>query len=544
MSLDPSPIEPVPEETARVARAIFPKGNRYLLLRDTLGTLFTDTLFVDLFPTRGQPALAPWRLALVTLIQYIEGLPDRQAAEAVRTRIDLKYVLGLSLTDPGFDFSVLSEFRARLLAHSAAERLLDVLLEACQKNGWLAGGGRQRTDSTHVLARVRRLNRIDLVGETLRAALNALAVAAPDWLQEHSLPDWWERYALPFDVTRLAKSEAQRETVALTVGQDGLALLAALEAEPQVVWLREIPAMQTLQQVWQEHYQVREGTLLWRPRDDLPPASALIASPYDVEARYALKRSTEWVGYKVHLTETCDAGRPHLITQVTTMPAPSADSAVTTPIQQALERKGLLPGQQIVDTGYVDAGELLRSQSRGVVLLGPVPPNTAATPAAFALEQFTLQWDQQQAICPAGKASVSWLPLEDRHGNPILKVTFRTSDCRACPHHGACTRGAHRTLTVRPQAEWQALQEARKRQATEEFKQQYAIRAGIEGTLSQGTRAFGLRRCRYRGAQKAHLQQVVTACAINLVRITAWIQGDLPVASRPAPFARLRDQAA
>ena len=333
MSLDPSPIEPVPEETARVARAIFPKGNRYLLFRDTLGTLFTDPLFADLFPTRGQPALAPWRLALVTLFQYIEGLPDRQAAEAVRTRIDIKYALGLSLTDPGFDFSVLSEFRARLVEHNAAERLLDVLLEACQRNGWLAGGGRQRTDSTHVLARVRRLNRIDLVGETLRATLNALAVAAPDWLQKHSLPDWWERYALPFDVTRQAKSEAQMEAVALTVGQDGLTLIAALEAEPQVLWLREIPAVQTLQQVWAQHYQVREGTLFWRPRDDLPPASTLIASPYDVEARYALKRATEWVGYKVHLTETCDADRPHLITQVTTTSAPIADSAMTTPIR-------------------------------------------------------------------------------------------------------------------------------------------------------------------------------------------------------------------
>src|SRR5215469_5087426 len=279
MSLDPSPIEPVPEETARVARAIFPKGNRYVLLRDTLGTLFTDALFVDLFPSRGQPALAPWRLALVTIIQYIEGLPDRQAAEAVRTRIDLKYVLGLSLTDSGFDFSVLSEFRARLVEHSAAERLLDVLLEACQKNGWLAGGGRQRTDSTHVLARVRRLNRIDLVGETLRAALNALAVAAPDWLQQHSLPEWWERYALPFDGTRLAKNEAQMEALALTVGQDGLALVGAIEAEPQVLWLREIPAVQTLQQVWAQHYQVREGTLLWRPRADLPPGSRLDCLP-------------------------------------------------------------------------------------------------------------------------------------------------------------------------------------------------------------------------------------------------------------------------
>ena len=182
-------------------------------------------------------------------------------------------------TLPGFDFSVLSEFRARLVEHSAAERLLDVLLEACQRNGWLAGGGRQRTDSTHVLARVRRLNRIDLVGETLRAALNALAVVAPDWLQQHSLSDWWERYALPFDVTRLAKSAAQMEAMALTVGQDGLTLLAAMEAESQVLWLREIPAVQTLQQVWAQHYQVREGTLLWRPRDDLPPASASLCLP-------------------------------------------------------------------------------------------------------------------------------------------------------------------------------------------------------------------------------------------------------------------------
>jgi transposase len=544
MSLDPLPIEPVPEETARVARAIFPKGNRYLLLRDTFGTLFTDPLFADLFPTRGQPALAPWRLALVTLFQYMEGLPDRQAAEAVRTRIDLKYALGLSLTDPGFDFSVLSEFRARLVEHSAAERLLDVLLEACQRQGWLAGGGRQRTDSTHVLARVRRLNRIDLVGETLRAALNALAVVAPDWLQQHSPSDWWERYALPFDVTRLAKSEAEMEAVALTVGQDGLTLVAAMEAEPQITWLREIPAVQTLQQVWKEHSQVQGATLLWRPRDDLPPARVLIASPSDLDARYALKRSTEWVGYKVHLTETCATDKPSLITQVTTTPAPSADSSATTPIQQALERRGLLPQQQIVDTGYVDAGELLRSQSRGVDLLGPVPPNTATTPAAFALDQFTIRWDEQQAICPAGKTRGSWRPDEDQHGNPILKVTFRTRDCRACPHHGTCTRAAHRTLTVRPLAEWQALQAARQRQTTEAFKQQYAIRAGIEGTLSQGIRAFGLRRCRYRGAPKAHLQHVVTACAINLVRITAWIQGDFPVASRPAPFARLQEQAA
>ena len=122
MSLRPQPLEPVPEDTARVARAAFPKGNPYLPLRDQLGTIFQDEDFAALFPVCGQPGLSPWRLALVTLMQFRENLADRQAAEAVRARIDWKYLLGLELTDPGFNFSVLSEFRDRLLAGSAEER--------------------------------------------------------------------------------------------------------------------------------------------------------------------------------------------------------------------------------------------------------------------------------------------------------------------------------------------------------------------------------------------------------------------------------------
>lgn len=193
MSLKPLPIEPIPEETVRVAQAAFPHGNRYLTLRAALGTAFTDADFADLFPVRGQPALAPWRLALVTIFPYLEQLSDRQAAEAVRTRIDWKYALGLPLTDPGFDFSVLSEFRSRFIAGQALDRWLDRLVEHLRRLGWLQAGGRQRTDSTHILAHVRRLSRVDLVGETLRAALNILAIVAPEWMQAHSHPDWWDR---------------------------------------------------------------------------------------------------------------------------------------------------------------------------------------------------------------------------------------------------------------------------------------------------------------------------------------------------------------
>src|SRR3954451_967729 len=184
MSLKPTPIDPVPGGTARVAKAAFRRGNPLLKLRDELGAIFRDEDFADLFPRRGQPGLAPWRLALVTLLQFREDLSDRRAAEAVRARIDWKYLLGLELDDPGFDASVLCEFRARLIEGGAEERLLGRLLEACQGRGLLEARGRQRSDPTHVLAAIRRLTRLELVGETLRAALNELAAVAPDWLRE------------------------------------------------------------------------------------------------------------------------------------------------------------------------------------------------------------------------------------------------------------------------------------------------------------------------------------------------------------------------
>src|SRR3954451_17861321 len=162
MSLRPSPIQPVPEETARVARAAFRKGNPLLEIRDEFGAIFADADFADLFPGLGQPGLPPWRLALGTLLQFRENLPDRQAADALRARIDWKYLLDLELTDPGFDHSVLCEFRSRLLAGGAEERLWGELLEACQARGLLKARGRQRTDSTRVLASIRALNRLEL----------------------------------------------------------------------------------------------------------------------------------------------------------------------------------------------------------------------------------------------------------------------------------------------------------------------------------------------------------------------------------------------
>ena len=166
----------------------------YLTLRDELGPIFKDSDFEALFATRGQPALPAWRLALVTVMQFRENLSDRQAADAVRSRIDWKYLLGLKLTDVGFDFSVLSEFRKRLIENKQENLLLDKLLLCCKENGLLKARRQQRTDATRVLASIRKLNRLELVGETMRAALNELATVEPDWLSAIAPDEWYVRY--------------------------------------------------------------------------------------------------------------------------------------------------------------------------------------------------------------------------------------------------------------------------------------------------------------------------------------------------------------
>jgi transposase len=184
MSLAPEPTLNVPEHTAEIARAAFPRGNRYMQMRDELGTIYRNDQFAGLYPNVGQPAEAPWRLALVTILQFAENLTDRQAADAVRGRIDWKYALGLELADAGFDFSVLSEFRTRLIAGGAEEQLLTQMLALFIDRGLLKARGTQRTDSTHIVAAVRELNRLEIVGETLHHALNVLAQVAPAWLAQ------------------------------------------------------------------------------------------------------------------------------------------------------------------------------------------------------------------------------------------------------------------------------------------------------------------------------------------------------------------------
>jgi transposase len=556
MSLHPHGIAPVPEDTARVARAAFPKGHPYLTFRDALGTIFQDEDFATLFPAWGHPGLPPWRLALVTIMQFRETLADRQAAEAVRARIDWKYLLSLELTDPGFDFSVLSEFRDRLLAGSAEELLLDKLLERCRALGLLKARGQQRTDSTHVLAAVRVLSRLELVAETLRAALNELATVAPDWLQAFAPLEWYERYGKRIEDTRLPREKPAREAYARTVGEDGFRLLDAVEAPETPEPVCQAPSIATLRRTWQRHYERIGGTgtttkkravprVRFKANRDLPPAAEGIESPYDTEARYRHKRDTQWTGYMVHVSETCEPTTPHLLTQVHTTAATVHEAQCTVPIQQALVEKALPPGEHLVDAAYISAELLVESQDQqGIALRGPTRPTQgwqAQVEGGYTVEQFEVDWAQQRVRCPQGTWAVAWWDQGTRARSRPIFVEFALEDCQACPARSVCTRAQQqgRRIGLPPQAQYEALRTVQTWYGSEEGQQSYKRRAGVEGTLSQGVRGFGLRYARYRGLEKTHLQHVATAAAINVDRIVAWLDDRPRAKTRTSRFAAL-----
>jgi transposase len=556
MSLKPHVIQPVPAETVRVARAAFPHGSPYLTFRDALGTIFQDEDFADLFPAWGQPGLPPWRLALITIMQFREQLTDRQAAEAVRARIDWKYLLGLELDDPGFDFSVLSEFRDRLLAGSAEALLLNKLLERCRALGLLKARGQQRTDSTHVLAAIRVLSRLELVAETLRAALNELAIMVPDWLQRLAPLEWYARYGKRVEDIRLPKSQAAREAYAQTVGEDGFHLLDALERPEAPEDARVLPTIATLRRTWQRHYErgQRPGSATGDPpglrvhfkaNRDLPRAAEGVESPYDTEARYRHKRDTQWTGYMVHVSEACEPTAPHLLTHVHTTTAAVHEAQCTAPIHQALVEKDLPPSEHLVDAAYIDAKLLVSSdKDDGITLRGPARPNPnwqTKVEGAYTVADFAVDWGHRQVHCPQGKAAASWAERVDATGRAYIQVRFRPQDCRACGMRAFCTQTAQaaRSLTLHPQAEFEALQAARAWYQSAEGQERYKRRAGVEGTLSQGVRGFGLRYARYRGLTKTHFQHVATAAAMNVDRLVAWLNERPRAKTRTSRFAAL-----
>jgi hypothetical protein len=473
----------------------------------------------------------------VTVLQFCENLTDRQAADAVRGRLDWKYALGLPLDDEGFDFSVLSEFRSRLAAAGLERAIFDLLLGRLKELGVVKAGGTQRTDSTQVLGRIRDLNRLELAGETVRAALEALAAAAPDWLAGVIDVSWQEVYGQRIDGMRLPASEAERKDLASQYGADGLLLLDAVRAPGAPSWLRELPAVETLRRVQvQQYYRNGRGAVVMRDAGEqgLPPGRSRIISPYDTDARYSEKRGRGWLGYKIHLTETCavpgpdgSRGAPNLITSVATTPASTADVAMTTPVHDMLAAAGLAPAEHAVDAGYASADELVTAQARGITLTGPL--RTTATrqrrTGGYTTDAFAIDWDRQQVTCPQGVTSATWCE-HTRGGTSQILVRFPKAACRACPVRVQCTTSATgRQLGLRPRPIHEAVTAARTEQDTPAWKRRYAIRAGVEGTMWQATHVTGIRHARYTGLSKTSLEHHAAAAAINLIRLDAWQTG-------------------
>jgi transposase len=475
---------PEPDSQVAAAVAVMYRGRRErplpVLVRDKLGEWLADEQFAGAYGTRGKPGWPPSRLALVTVFQEVEDLADRQAAEAVRTRIDWKYALGLDLADPGFDHSVLSEFRGRVAAGSLEQVVLDALLARLAAEGLVRAGGKQRTDSTHVVAAVAALNRLELAGESVRAALEALTAAHPAWVaQRVCVADFTRRYGTPMTSWRPPASQARQDELAIAYARDGYAVLGAVYDRAAPAWLRELPAVQTLRVVLLQNYTrtiTEGGREVIRRRekepkgDGLPPGHARIASPYDTDARWGVKRDIFWLGYKLHITETCDdpppctcrpaaaadratappaaAGAsghasscaslvfPNLITHVATTDATVTDNQMTEPVHDALAARNLAPGRHYADSGYLSA-ELVVSalKTHGITLTGPLlaDRSTQARAGGYTQQAFTIDFDRQQATCPQGAVSRRWQPTRTRDGKQAIIVAFATATCRACP---------------------------------------------------------------------------------------------------------------
>jgi transposase len=587
-----------PEPDPRIATAIAAKyrGKRprplAVQIRDQLGQWLDDADFAAAFGIRGKPGWSPSRLALVTVLQRAESLNDRQAAEAVRTRIDWQYLLGLDFEDPGFDHTVLPEFRTRVADAELEQTVLDVLLARLAGDGLVSAGGKQRTDSTHVVAAVAALNRLELAGETVRAALEALTAAHPAWVaQRICVPGFARRYGTPMTSWKPPVSQAKRDELAVAYARDGYALLEAVYDESSPAWLREFPAVGVLRVVLLQNYTrtITGGREVIKRRekepegDGLPPGHRRIASPYDLDARWGVKRDTFWLGYKLHVTETCDdpppcdccpaageqpaaqadAGRhrrdhdkdrehakdcaqmvfPNLITHVATTDATVTDNQMTGPVNDELAAKNLTPARHYLDPGYLSAALAVSEAARhGIALIGPMLADTSAQARAgtgYDRSKFTVDYDIKTVTCPQGKTSATWTPCTQR-GQTAAVATFAAADCGPCPARTLCTSSGRkrRQLTVLPRDLAEAQAAARAAEHADGFQADYARRAGVEGTMHQAA-SHGARRTRYRGLPKTRLDHIYMATALNLLRLEAYWNGTPLDRRRTSHLARL-----
>jgi len=523
MSLKIQKPRPMPADTGAVGRIVLKEGSPYRLIGERLYAEFREEDFADLYPAEGQPGIAPVILAFVTVFQYMEKLADRQAAESLVMRIDWKYALHLPLEYPGFDYSVLSEFRDRLLKHKAEGCVFDQLVAKYEEMGLIKRRGRQRTDSMAELTNVKRLSRLELVVESLGLAVVAILKTDREWAEDLLPPSWENRYGERFTLEHV--TEKDRKEYEAHVGSDGQWVLNHLVGEEVPAVLRELPEVQVLRTVWAQQFRQAQEKVVFEEKP-VGDGHSIICTPHDPQARYSEKRGWAWIGGKIQVTETDDEDYPHLITDIVATSSTQTDYKALPDIQSRLAERGCSPAKQYVDNAYMGGSNLKNSISQEIDLIGPVYQNFTKQdklPDGISIQQFEIDLEQGLATCPAG---VEVAPKS--RGAKQIRFYFPAETCISCPLHARCCLGSKgRSLGV--SYEYPLLQAVRARQKTDAFLEDYHLhRSGVEGCISTLVRGTGARNSRYIGNSKRQLQALFSGSALNLKRAANWLAGNRP----------------
>ena len=517
MSLKTEFPKAIPEETRRVVEPRLAEDNLYRLVGQAIEQMLDETVLAERYDEEGRPAINPMVLMLVTVFQFLEKLPDRMAAEMAVMRLDWKYALRQTLAWSGFHFTDLGNFRKRLLKYGQEQVAFEQVVKYLRERGYIKAGGKQRTDSTHILGAVMRLSRLELVWETLRLAVSALVNADVPWTLK-----WRPRSFVRANRTRQSdyrRSQAEVSQALRQTGQDGAWLLEQVAAQGSS-GLQALPEIVQLRRVWQEQFtRQADGSTQLRPPGEA--GGDVINSPHDADVRYGDKGSRNWVGYKLQITETADPDAPaRFITDVAITSTVEQDNVHLDALQQRLVERQIAPTQQYVDQGYMSGDNLAHSLENGIDLRGFIREGNVSKVPAFRLSQFDIDLDQRQATCPAGNHSVKWAKAKPDVANLIAYHVSFGRQCQACPFFGPglCTdKASGRHLGV---SRHHVLLQTRRREAyTSVFQIEMHVRAGMEGTISELVRAHGARRARYRGLAKNQLQALFIATATNLKRL-------------------------
>ncbi len=524
------------------ARLFADPTNRYRLFREKiLPCLWAvrEQLAQLYCADNGRPAIEPVLALGVTLLQFMEKVPDRKAEENLRLHLGWKYALEVELDDAGFDHSSLGTFRARLLAGGAGRIGFDALLQGLRAAGLVRRGGRQRLDSTHVLGAVAQMGRLEVVRETLRLVLRHLRRVGA-----HSRLDAWaglhERYVDSQMAWHRLSPDGLKEKFQ-QAGADALAVIKWLRQQPAA--LRHSDQALLLERVFLEQYELGGDS---EPQRRPTEASGVVQNPHDPEVQWAAKdlaKTTQWEGYKVQIAETVAAdghakpkGEPteQFLTEVTTTEAIASDLDG----RRRLEENQHAHGQGVADELYVDAAyvtddTLAEARAHGRELIGPARPSpNAAGARLFAADAFDVDIARRRAICPAGHESRQCSRLENHHTGQVDYRFEWAGLCETCAVQQHCTtsRSGRRMVVVGEHHD--LLQQRRRDMQSEEFQRRLRQRNAIEGTISEFTRGGG-RRTRYRGLAKTTLANYFQGAALNThrwIRLTQWRREQAPIA--------------